>query len=144
MAFVALPPIEFDDPYEPLYLDLADQGFGRHEGLGSFGEHPMTAAELPHPDMRLMARWGNAALPFDAPAIASIDGSHANRGLREAMDCKTAPIPADDAGDAPDAIAKEGYDLTHLLSGYRCAKKVGCAYPLKEAQIAAILGLDSP
>jgi hypothetical protein len=58
MAFVALPPIEFDDPYEPLYLDLADQGFGRHEGLGAIGEHPMTAAELPQPDKRLMARWG--------------------------------------------------------------------------------------
>jgi hypothetical protein len=59
------------------------------------------------------------------------------------MDCKTAPIPADDAGDAPDAIAKEGYDLTHVLIGYAFAKEAGCAYPLKEAQIAAIRDHDS-
>lgn len=52
-----------------------------------------------------------------------MDRSKSNRGLLEATYCKTAPIPADDAGHAPDAIAERSFDLSHVLSGYAFAKE---------------------
>jgi hypothetical protein len=51
------------------------------------------------------------------------------------MYCRTAPIPDDYADYARDAIAKGGYDLTHVLSGYAFAKEAGCAYPLPPHEV---------
>ena len=134
-AFAALARPEIDDPYEELFVDLAHRRFGRPEGATAMADYAMKTTEPPQPDTRLMARWGNAALPFDAAAIGSMERSNSNRGLVEAMYCKTAPIPADYAVYAHDAIAKGGYDLTHVLIGYAFAKEAGCAYPLPPEEV---------
>ena len=134
-AFAALARPEIDDPYEELFVDLAHRRFGRPEGATAMADYAMKTTEPPQPDSRLMARWGNAALPFDAAAIGSMERSNSNRGLVEAMYCKTAPIPADYAVYAHDAIAKGSYDLTHVLIGYAFAKEAGCAYPLPPEEV---------
>jgi hypothetical protein len=138
-AFAALARAEIDDPYELLFLDLAYRRFGRSEGAGAMADYVMTTTEPPQPDRWLMARWGNAALPHDGAAIALIERSNSNRGLVEAMYCRTAPIPDDYVGYARDAIAKGGYDLTHVLSGYAFAKEAGCAYPLPPDEVEAMV-----
>lgn len=102
-------------------------------------DYAMKANEPPQPDKRLMARWGNAALPFEAAAIAGMERSNSNRGLLEAMYCKEQPIPADYAAYARDAIAKGSYDLTHVLIGYAFAKEAGCAYPLPPEEVEAMV-----
>ena len=134
-AFAALARPEIDDPYEELFVDLAHRRFGRPEGATAMADYAMKTTEPPQPDSRLMARWGNAALPYDGAAIAAMERSNSNRGLVEAMYCKTAPIPADYAVYAHDAIAKGSYDLTHVLIGYAFAKEAGCAYPLPPEEV---------
>jgi hypothetical protein len=138
-AFAALARPEIDDPYEELFVDVAYRRFGRTEGSGAMADYAMKVNEPPQPDKRLMARWGNAALPLDAAAIGSIERSESNRGLLEAMFCKEQPIPADYAIYARDAIAKGGYDLTHVLIGYAFAKEAGCAYPLPPDEVEAMV-----
>jgi hypothetical protein len=138
-AFAALARPEIDDPYEELFVDIAYRRFGRTEGSGAMADYAMKMNEPPQPDKRLMARLGNAALPLDAAAIGSIERSESNRGLLEAMFCKEQPIPADYATYARDAIAKGGYDLTHVLSGYAFAKEAGCAYPLPPDEVEAMV-----
>jgi hypothetical protein len=134
-AFAALARPEIDDSFELLFLDLAHRRFGRTEGSGAMADYVMTTTEPPQPDRWLMARMGNAALPLDAPAIASIERSNSNRGLVEAMFCKEQAIPADYVTYAHDANAKGGYDLTHVLSGYAFAKEAGCPYPLPPHEV---------
>ena len=138
-AFAALARPEIDDPYEELFVDVAHRRFGRPEGATAMADYAMKANEPPQPDKRLMARWGNAALPFDAAAIAGMERSNSNRGLLEAMYCKEQPIPADYATYARDAIAKGSYDLTHVLIGYAFAKEAGCAYPLPPEEVEAMV-----
>lgn len=120
-------------------MDVAHRRFGRPEGATAMADYAMKANEPPQPDKRLMARWGNAALPFDAAAIAGMERSNSNRGLLEAMYCKEQPIPADYAAYARDAIAKGSYDLTHVLIGYAFAKEAGCAYPLPPEEVEAMV-----
>jgi hypothetical protein len=138
-AFAALARPEIDDPYEELFMDLAHRRFGRAEGATAMPDYAMKANEPPQPDKRLMARWGNAALPFEAAAIGSIERSNSNRGLLEAMYCKEQVIPASYVDYARDAISKGGYDLTHVLSGYAFAKEAGCAYPLPKEEVEAMV-----
>ncbi len=138
-AFAALARPEIDDPYEELFVDVAHRRFGRPEGATAMADYAMKANEPPQPDKRLMARWGHAALPFDAAAIAGMERSNSNRGLLEAMYCKEQPIPADYATYARDAIAKGSYDLTHVLIGYAFAKEAGCAYPLPPEEVEAMV-----
>ena len=138
-AFAALARPEIDDPYEELFVDVAHRRFGRPEGATAMADYAMKANEPPQPDKRLMARWGNAALPFEAAAIAGMERSNSNRGLLEAMYCKEQPIPADYAAYARDAIAKGSYDLTHVLIGYAFAKEAGCAYPLPPEEVEAMV-----
>lgn len=138
-AFAALARPEIDDPYEELFVDVAHRRFGRPEGATAMADYAMKANEPPQPDKRLMARWGNAALPFEAAAIAGMERSNSNRGLLEAMYCKEQPIPADYATYARDAIAKGSYDLTHVLIGYAFAKEAGCAYPLPPEEVEAMV-----
>jgi len=128
-----------DDPYEELFVDITYRRFGRAEGAGAMADYALKSLESPQPDKRLMARWGNAALPLDAPAIAGMERSNSNRGLLEAMFCKEQPIPADYATYARDAIAKGSYDLTHVLIGYAFAKEAGCAYPLPPEEVEAMV-----
>ena len=138
-AFAALARPEIDDPYEELFVDLAHRRFGRPEGATAMADYAMKTTEPPQPDKRLMARWGNAALPFDGAAIAAMERSNSNRGLLEAMYCKQQPIPSDYAAYARDAIAKGSYDLTHVLIGYAFAKEAGCAYPLPKEEVEAMV-----
>lgn len=134
-AFAALQRPDIDDPYEELFLDGAHRRFGRAEAAHAMADYAMKATEPPQPDKRLMARWGNAALPHDGAAIAAMERSNSNRGLLEAMYCKEQPIPADYVTYARDAIAKGGYDLTHVLIGYAFAKEAGCPYPLPADEV---------
>lgn len=138
-AFAALARPEIDDPYEELFVDLAHRRFGRPEGATAMADYAMKTTEPPQPDKRLMARWGNAALPHDGAAIAGMERSNSNRGLVEAMYCKEKPIPADYVTYARDAIAKGGYDLTHVLIGYAFAKEAGCAYPVPPGEVEAMV-----
>jgi hypothetical protein len=138
-AFAALQRPDIDDPYEELFLDLANRRFGRAEATHAMADYAMKATEPPQPDKRLMARWGNAALPHDGAAIAGMERSNSNRGLLEAMYCKEQPIPADYVIYARDAIAKGGYDLTHVLSGYAFAKEAGCSYPLSDDEVSEMI-----
>lgn len=134
-AFAALARPEIDDPYEELFVDVANRRFGRAEGANAMAEYAMKTTGPPQPDTRLMARWGNAALPHEAEAIAGMERSNSNRGLLEAMYCKEQPFPADYSSYASDAIAKGSYDLTHVLIGYAFAKEAGCAYPLPADEV---------
>lgn len=138
-AFTALARPEIDDPYEELFTDLAYRRFGRSEGKDAMADYAMKVNEPPQPDKRLMSRWGNAAYPYDGAAIASMERSNSNRGLIEAMFCRVNPIPADYARYAHDAIAKGGYDLTHVLIGYAFAKEAGCSYPLGPTEVDATI-----
>lgn len=138
-AFAALARPEIDDPYEELFIDLAYRRFGRSEGKGAMAAFAMRANEPPQPDRRLMARWGDAALAFDGAAISSMERNNPNRGMIEAMYCRERPIPMDYIAYAQDAIAKGGYDLTHVLIGYAFAKEAGCSYPLSPAEVEAMV-----
>ena len=134
-AFAALQRPDIDDPYEDLFLNLAHRRFGRGEAATAKADYAMKATEPPQPDKRLMARLGDATVPFEPAAIATIERSNSNRGLLEAMYCKEQPIPASYVDYARDAISKGGYDLTHVLSGYAFAKEAGCAYPLPPEEV---------
>lgn len=140
-AFAALARPEIDDPCEELFVELAHRRFGRSEGAAAKADYAMNATEPPQPDKRLMARRGNAALPYDGATIAAMERSNPNRGLLEAMYCKEQPIPADYATYASDAFAEGSYDLSHVLIGYAFAKEAGCAYPLPQEEVEAMVAM---